>query len=188
MPLSSTFEAPGNIGDGKRWGLKVENTIPLDWLLLDNARLNIRARWQDSTVVDPVTGLNRVLSGESGLTGNIPFKDEDIKYTAAVDFRQDFQQAKVAWGWETKFRDARILYKVNELDIYDEGTEISLFTETTRWFGVKIRATLKDLLNTDRTRVRTIYLGERDSSGVNRRELIENRRGRQLDLVVSGSF
>ena len=94
----------------------------------------------------------------------------------------------MAWGWETKFRDARILYKVNELDIYDEGTEISLFTETTRWFGVKIRATLKDLLNTDRTRVRTIYLGERDSSGVNRRELIENRRGRQLDLVVSGSF
>jgi len=188
LPLTSVFEAPGNIGDGRRWGLKIENTIPLDWMLLDNARLNVRARWQDSTVVDPVTGLNRVLSGESGLVGNIPYKDEDIKYTAVVDFRQDFQQARVAWGWETKFRDARTLYKVNELDIYDEGTEISLFTETTRWFGVKIRATLKDMLNTDRTRVRTIYLGERDSSGINRRELIENRRGRQLDLVVSGSF
>ncbi len=188
LPLSPTFEAPGNIGDGRRWGLKVENTIPLDWLALDNARLNIRARWQDSTVVDPVTGNDRVLSGESGLVNAIAFKDEDIKYTAAIDYRQDFQAAKVAWGWDVRFRDQRTLYKVNELDIYDEGTEVSLFTETTRWFGVKVRFNLKDIFNITRDRVRTIYLGERGSSGISRRELIDNKRGRQLDMTVSGSF
>ena len=188
LPLSPTFEAPGNIGDGRRWGLKVENTLPLDWLALDNARLNIRARWQDSTVVDPVTGDDRVLSGESGLVNSIVFKDEDIKYTAAIDYRQDFQAAKVAWGWDVRFRDQRTLFKVNELDVYDEGTEFSMFTETTRWFGVKIRFNLKDIFNVTRDRVRTIYLGERGSSGISRRELIDTTRGRQLDMTVSGSF
>jgi hypothetical protein len=188
LPLTSIYEAPGNIGDGRRWGLKVENTIPMDWLGLDNSRLNVRARWQDSTVIDPVTGGKRELSGESGLVGTIPYQDEDIKYTAAIDFRQDFQEARVAWGWETRFRSERVLYKVNELDIFDEGTDLSLFTETTRWFGVKMRLTLKDLFNIGRNRVRTIYIGERGNSAVSRRELIDNTRGRQIDLVVSGSF
>ena len=188
LPLTSEFEAPGNIGDGRRWGVKIENTIPLGWVGLENARLNLRARWQDSSVTDPVTGEKRTLSGESGLVGVIPYKDEDVKYTAAIDFRQDFQQAKVAWGWETRFRDKRVLYKVNELDTFDEGTEISLFTETTRWFGVKIRATLKDLLNIKRSRVRTSYVGERALSPIRNSELIDSYRGRQLDVVVSGSF
>jgi len=188
LPLSATFEAPGNIGDGRRWGLKLENTIPLDWLRLENARLNIRGRWQDSTVVDPVTGNNRLLSGISGLVGAIPYLDEDVRYTALIDFRQDFEAARVAWGWETRFRDERVLYKVNELDVYDEGTEFSVFTETTRWFGVKMRLTLKDIFNMTRDRVRTIYVGERDNSAISRRELIDNKRGRQLDLILSGSF
>ena len=56
------------------------------------------------------------------------------------------------------------------------------------WVGLKMRLTLKDLLNTDRTRVRTIFVGERGSSAVSRRELIDNTRGRQLDLILSGSF
>jgi len=189
LPLSATFEVPGNIGDGRRWGLKVENTLPLDWLQLDNARLNIRARWQDSTVIDPVTGINRILSGETGLPNEIPpYQDEDIKYTGSIDFRQDFETAKVAWGWDVRFRSERVLYKVNELDIYDEGTVITAFTETTRWLGLKMRLTLRDLLNAGRHRVRTIYLGERGSSAVSRRELIDNTRGRQLELVLSGNF
>ncbi len=188
LPLTSTSEAPGNIGDGKRWGLKLENTIPLDWLGLDNARLNIRGRWQESTVVDPITGIDRILSSERGLMGPIVYKDENIKYSALIDFRQDFQQAKVAWGWETRFRSERALYKVNELDLYDEGTEINLFTETTRWLGLKLRLTLKDLLNMNRNRARTIYIGERDSSAVSEVIHFNNKRGRQLDLIVSGSF
>ena len=188
LPLSATFEAPGNIGDGRRWGLKLENTIPLDWLYLDNARLSLRGRWQDSNVVDPVTGNDRLLSGEGGIAGMIQFKDEDIKYTASIDYRQDFQVAKVAWGWETRFRSERVLYKVNELDIFNEGTDVGAFIETTRWFGVKLKLNLRDLTNTGRNRVRTTYVGERGRSAVSRRELIDITRGRQLDMIVSGSF
>jgi len=188
LPLSATNEAPGNIGDGRRWGLKMESRFPLDWVGLDNARLNIRARWQDSSVTDPVTGQKRVLSGQSGLVGTIPIRDENVKYTAMVDYRQDFEQARVAWGWEVRARGERIRFKVNELDIFNEGTEMSAFIETTRWLGIKTSLKLTDLLDHKRTRDRTIYAGQRGLSEVSRQELIDYERGRQATLMFSGSF
>ncbi len=66
LPLTPMFEAPGNIGDGRRWGIVLESTVPLDSLGLTGAQLDFKARWQDSTVVDPVTLEARVLSGEPG--------------------------------------------------------------------------------------------------------------------------
>jgi hypothetical protein len=188
LPLTSMFEAPGNIGDGRRWGLKLESTVPLAWLGIDNARLNLKGRWQDSSVTDPVTGESRILSGETGITGNIPFRDEDVKYTAAVDYRQDFQAARVAWGWEVQSRGKRTRFKVNELDVYNEGVEVDAFIETTRWFGVKMRLNVADIMDTERTRDRTIFLGERGLSGVDRRELTDYSRGTQVTFTVNGNF
>ncbi len=42
LPINSDFEAPGNIGDGRRWGIIFDSTIPLDYLKLINAKLNFR--------------------------------------------------------------------------------------------------------------------------------------------------
>jgi len=188
LPLTSTIEAPGNIGDGRRWGLKLESRVPLDWINLNNARLNIRARWQDSSVIDPVTGESRVLSGESRLVGLIPYRDENVKYTIAIDYRQDFESSKISWGWDTRIRTSRSLFRINELDIFEDGTEVSPFVETTRWLDLKIRLEIKDLLNADRTRNRTIYTGQRDKSAVARHEVTTYNRGRQAILTFSGSF
>jgi hypothetical protein len=111
-----------------------------------------------------------------------------VKYTAAVDYRQDFEAARVAWGWEVQSRGQRVLYKVNELDIYNEGVELDAFIETTRWFGVKMRLNVADILDTKRDRERTIFLGERGLSGVGRRELTDYSRGTQVTLTVNGNF
>ncbi len=69
LPLSPTFEAPGNIGDGRRWGLVLEFTVLLEWLGVQGARLDIKSRWQDSSVTDPVTGKPRILSVAGGFGG-----------------------------------------------------------------------------------------------------------------------
>lgn len=188
LPLSDTFEAPGNIGDGRRWGAKLEGRVPLDWLALDNARLNIRARWQDSSVIDPVTDMKRVLSSLSGLAGSIPYRDENVKYTAAIDYRQDFEASKVSWGWESRFRSKRTVFRINELDIFDEGMELNAFIETTRWFGVKTSLRFTDLLNHTRKRDRTLFTGQRGNSAVDRQEITNYKRGRQAILTFSGSF
>ena len=189
LPLTPTFEAPGNIGDGRRWGVELEGTLPLERLGLTGAKLDINARWQDSSVVDPVTGENRELSVEAAPGKLFPliYRIENT-YAVTLDFRQDFEAARVAWGWDIRMRGDRTFFKVNELDISDEGTEFNAFIETTRWFAFKVRFGAENIFNIDETRDRTVFFGERDLSLVDFRELRARSRGFRLTLAASGSF
>ena len=94
----------------------------------------------------------------------------------------------MAWGWEVIERAERPLFKVNELDVFDEGTILSGFVETTRWFDLKIQFAAKDLLNESKFRRRTKYVGERGNSLVSAYEITDVTRGRTFELVFSGSF
>jgi hypothetical protein len=187
LPLTPTFEAPGNIGDGRRWGVILETTLPLDALAFSNAQLEFNVRWQDSTVVDPVTGLDRRLSGAGGFRGDVVFRDEN-RYAFEINFRQDIESQKLSWGWGLAERDRRVLYKANELDIFNEGYNLTAFVETTRWFGLKISLEGQNLLNTTVTRDRTIYELERDLTPIKRRELRDGINGQRVFFRVSGTF
>lgn len=189
LPLSETFEAPGNIGDGRRWGVEVENTIPLEWLGLAGARLDWKVRWQDSSVIDPVTGLTRELTAVAGFNGppDIRFRNEN-RYVFDISYRQDFEAQRFAWGWRVAEQAERALYKVNELEINNEGVLFNMFVETTRWFGLKLRVDGSNLLNYDEIRDRTLFAGARDLSPVDSRIIRERSSGRRLNLSVSGSF
>jgi hypothetical protein len=190
LPLSPSFEAPGNIGDGRRWGLQFESTIPLTFFGLSNARLDLKALWQDSIVTDPVTGEDRRLSGQGGQGGyrSLQIRNKNIKYHLRADFRQDFDVARVAWGWTIADRGNRPLYKVNELDVNSEGVAIDTFVETTRWFGIKTRLQIDNTLAFNRRRDRILFIGERDLTPV--QSTINNNRygGRRITLFLNGSF
>ncbi len=80
------------------------------------------------------------------------------------------------------------LFIVNELDVFDEGTELNAFIETTRWFGVKIRFSALNILDFSQTRDRTGYVGERDLSPVAFRELRTLTNGSRILLTLSGVF
>lgn len=187
LPLTPTFEAPGNIGDGTRWGFIMESTLAVLPAVMDDARLDLKARWQDSSVVDPVTGLDRRLSAEGGFRGDVLFLGEN-EYSFAVNFRQDLEVQKVSWGLGVAWRDERVLYKANELDIFYEGTDLTGFIETTRWFGMKISLEAQNLLNFNAGRDRTIYVTERMLTPVLRRELRDGYNGTRIFLRMSGTF
>jgi len=187
LPLTPVFEAPGNIEDGRRWGIVLETTVPLDSLGLTGAQLEFKARWQDSTVVDPVTLEERVLSAETGTRRPLPFRGEN-KYAFTLDFRQDFEAVRVAWGWDLRTRAERPLFKVNELDVHDEGEELNVFIETTRWFGLKIRLHGQNLLNLSQLRDRAVFVGQRGLSTIDFRELHDSAEGRRIIFSLSGSF
>jgi len=190
LPLTPTFEAPGNIGDGRRWGIVLEGTMPLDWMGLSGAKLDINARVQDSNVIDPVTGNKRVLSAEGGNNAyrTLENLNKNVKYLFRLDYRQDFSAARVAWGWTIAERNERPLFRVNELDIRDEGYAINVFIETTRWKGMKVSLVGDNLLNFTQSRDRTIYTGERGLTPVESSKLEERFNGRRFTLTVSGSF
>jgi outer membrane receptor protein involved in Fe transport len=190
LPLSETFEAPGNIGDGRRWGVELENTLPLDWLGLTGARLDLKLRWQDSSVIDPLSGLKRVLSGEGGDGGyrTLANLGINLKYYFNIDFRQDFESDRFAWGWTLAERDRRILYKVNEFESNDENFAMNTFIETTRWFDMKIRLAAENIFNYTILRDRTVYAGMRDSSSIDYFSSRQRHLGRRLILSLSGNF
>lgn len=187
LPLSETFEAPGNIGDGRRWGLIFESTLPVLPNSLDGARLDFKARWQDSTVVDPVTGEDRTLSGEAGFREEMAFLNEN-SWAFDVDFRQDLEEEKISWGFGFAWRDERVAYKANELDIFDEGVEISAFVQTTRWLGIRLTLEAENATNNTVDRDRTIYEGARSLTPIVRRQLREGSSGARLWVRASGTF
>ena len=187
LPLSASFEAPGNIGDGRRWGIVVESTWPLQWTGLTGARLKLKARWQDSTVIDPVTGLNRVLSDVNS-TSDSDFFDVENRYVYNIDFRQDFKQSLVAWGFVLQDRAEQLRYKVNELEMNDDTTELNTFIETTRWYDMKMRVDLENILDFEEIRNRTVYSGARSLSAIRSFEQRNQTGGPRIFLTLSGSY
>jgi outer membrane receptor protein involved in Fe transport len=186
LPLTPTFEVPGNIGEGRRWGLELEATVPLARFGLTGARMDIKTRWQDSTVADPVTDLNRVLSSPGG---DFPFSyDVENKWGLSLDYRQDFEVSRIAWGWTLISRAERPVFKVNELEVNDETVDLIPFIETTRWLGIKIRLSALNVLNAPSTRYRTVFTGERDLSPLKFSESRTRTRDRSATLTISGVF
>jgi hypothetical protein len=188
LPLSASFEAPGNIGDGRRWGVELESTLPLAWTGLEGARLKLKARLQDSSVVDPVTGENRALSSVSNFNRLSDFFDVENHYVYSIDFRQDFRESRISWGGVFQDRADEYLYKVNELEITDDTAELNAFIETTRWFDIRIRIDLENILDFNELRDRTVYTGERGLSAIRTRELRDQQGGPRIFFTFSGGF
>lgn len=189
LPVSDRYEVPGNVGDGSRWGVEASGTLPLDWLRLPGGRLDLQVRWQDSEVNDPVTGESRSLSADGGFSGppTIRFRS-DNEYVVDLAFRQDREESAWAWGWDMAFQADRYLFKVNELERFEEGLELNAFIETTRWMDMKIRLEGRNLLNYLEVRDRLRYTGRRDLSPVTYRELRLRKPSRIFTVTFSGSF
>ena len=175
LPIGDGFEVPGNIGDGRRWGLEAEGTIPLSYMGMEQARIDLEGRWEDSSVTDPVTGMNRRFSGRR-------------RYALQGELRQDLVEIGWAWGIESDYVDRSVRFELDELDVNDRGVDVAAFIETTRWFGVKMQLTVQNLLNREFLRDRTVFDGPRGSSPIRFREARDLRRGRSMLLSVSGAF
>jgi len=175
LPVGDRFEVPGNIGDGRRLGVTLEATLPLERLAIRGGRLDVETRWQDSRVTDPVTGQTRELSGER-------------EFEFELEFRQDLSWPRLSWGWEVETETAQTSFGVDELDRFDEGVDLEAFVETSQWLGVKFSLTAQNILNREFTRDRRVFDGRRGTGGLLFGEDRDRRRGRSLILGVSGSF
>lgn len=174
LPLNGR-DVPGNIGDGRRWGVELETTLPMDPIGLADARLDMDLRWQDSSVEDPVTDRERPFSGES-------------KFRVNTKLRQDLVSARTAWGLNFYYQDEVTRYELNELDIRQDGVNVDFFIETTRFMSTKVRLAAQNLLDRTFERDRRVFDGSRRDERVAFREVRDFRRGRSLILELSGNF
>lgn len=82
---TSTFDAPGNIGNGRNDEVNLALTVPLDKIGITDGLLRTTSIWRFSDVRDPTTGAHRVISTE---------RPEDIE----IRFSQDINSLQSTWG------------------------------------------------------------------------------------------
>ncbi len=174
LPVGNGLEVPGNIGSGRRSGVRSEMTLPLDVVDLGNARLDVSGSWQRSRVSDPVTGLDRRLSGER-------------RWQSRIAFRQDLVKTRWAWGGDVNFFGDQQNFGLDEFDVFSRSPDLDLFIETTRIRGLKINFSFENVLDTARRRDRMVFTTARFLSPLAFREF-RDRTPREMILTFSGTF
>lgn len=170
------FDTPGNLDLGRLLIGRVEASVPLDELGLDGARLEGYFELRDAHVDDPVTGRDRFIS----------YRDDKLWQ---VEFRQDLPDAGWAYGF-SYFKDGyEPVWRLDEKIVYrgDHG-DLDLFVETTRFFGVTIRAAIDNIGNPEADRTRFLFDGPRDTGRLAAIETRNKFNGRHVSLAVRGTF
>lgn len=173
---TATFDAPGNIGDGQRTYLLVEAAIPLDRLGLSGARLDVSGMLRDSQVTDPTTGETRRYMG-----------NED--WRLSMDFRQNFTEQKLAWGWGYYNQGNEDAFRYDQSMVWTYASpRVNAWIETTAIDGMTLRLTWGDFLPSVRERERTFYTGSRADNIVRGREFQQQDLGGYLIATARRTF
>ena len=84
---SGSFDAPGNIGDGRNDQIATSLTLPLDRVGFRGGRLQVNGTWNFSDVRDPATGEHRRISSK---------RPQDV----FLSVTQDISRLRSTWGIE----------------------------------------------------------------------------------------
>jgi outer membrane cobalamin receptor len=144
------FDAPGNIAGGRSDGVEMSLRMPLK-PVLPGGTLTVSGTWQDTDVVDPLTGEHRQISD---------FSENNIK----AELRQDLAIAKLAWGFNYQGYSADSDFRSSEIDSFRELHRLDAFIETTWIAGAKIRLVMQNILDGAEERDRRFY--DPDRNGV----------------------
>lgn len=177
-PAACIRTAIGNVGDGKRWGGRVEASVALDFIGVANGILKLNVGAQDSEVTDPITGGKRQISSEQ-------------EYDWSLDFRQDVPSMKFAWGGDYSSAGPNPEYRHERIEISDPGEgDLDMFVETTAFLGgALVRVTAENIFNQERDVERRFFTPNRIPPGVfSSTEDRESTFGPTLTVTVAGAF
>jgi hypothetical protein len=169
------FEAPGNIGDGSRWGVNVNLTTSLDYIGIKNARIDLGYEWQDSSVTDPVTGFDRPLSSER-------------PWSYDITIRKDFPKSNSSFGMYYQDREDLTSYGVDEIVAETYNLGLSSFFEIAIGDGAKLRFEGFNLLSEGRHRYRDVYTGSRAADILEFTERRDREDDPYYQISISGTF
>lgn len=171
--LPSGVFGSANAGNGRVWGATTNITVPLT-ALISGGLLEIEADIRDSEFSDPITGRDRMLS-------------DVLSPSILLEFRQDLTEMKMAWGISYLAASDNQFFYGNEESFSTDGKQWSAFVETSRFKGIRVNLSLRNI--GDRT-----FFRERRFFDSNRAETftgsqtIERDRGMFVKLTFTGQF
>ena len=150
--VDGRFDAPGNIGDGRRDRVNLALAVPLDRLGIRNGLVTGSANWRWSRVTDPVTGQARRISGEQA-------------FGTEIGFSQDIARLSSTWGVDFRSGDGATTYRINEIRRQSEDSLWHAYWDWKPRPSLSIRAEIRNINAREQRRWRTRYAGLR-SAGV----------------------
>ncbi|RJY09087.1 TonB-dependent receptor plug domain-containing protein [Aurantiacibacter aquimixticola] len=176
VPVDGGGEARGNLESATRRGAVLVATAQLGAFGFTGAQLDIGVEWEESTLLDPVTGLERRFDG------NDPFEIE-------LDFRHDVPGSDFAWGWSFQDTERAPVFRVEEqIFQYGPSTFGAVFVEHKDVLGATANLRFGNIFNGGDTLLRTVYDGPRDTSPILFTEDRRRALGQTITLTLTGSF
>lgn len=174
IPVGTNGEAIGNLPRATRFGVESTSTIQFDPIGWKGAKLDARVAVIKTSVRDPLTGVNRPISGEND-------------YFGSVALRHDIPNSPIAWGAAASLNHVSKTYFLTEVGRGWEGPVFaSVYLEHKNLLGLTVRATAGNVLGGRHKFDRTVYTGYRDRSPVAFNESQNTTIGPIFTLSVKG--
>lgn len=158
IPLTGGFEAVGNIGSGTQDTFDIGVNLPLDHLGIANARLQARASFRDSSIIDPLTGEDRRFSGQG-------------KFGCGVAFNHDLDGGRWSYGFDHGCNlDRGVNYRIREIRTFEEEPFVTIYGQWKPSEDLTVRVDVGNASDREQRRFREIHSGPRDSTPVTRYE------------------
>ena len=102
VPVGGGFDAAGNIAHASSDKITVSATIPLDFLGIKGGLLKPAVYWNNASLIDPVTGETRRISGLRNIS-------------SYYNFTQDIDSLKSTWGLSTGTSFGRTTWRISQI-------------------------------------------------------------------------
>jgi hypothetical protein len=176
VTADDVFDAPGNIGSGRRDTFSFDFSAPLDALRIPSGRIHASLQYHDSRVTDPFTGEARRISEEKPVEGDIEVTGELPRW-------------RTTWGVSIDHigeREAK--YRYDRIERKSEGAGWTLHVE--RRFGERwrLRAEATDLVGRDFEEAQDRYDGLRPLAPLRYREVRRRGTPGTFSLILRHDF
>jgi len=175
IPIGNS-ESRGNIDHARLYGINWISTFKLDPVGFHGAKIDADIRFEDSSLIDPLTGEARSFSGH-------------YDQNAEITLRHDIPSSDWAWGLGLNYNHVLPYYRLFEIGRDYEGPIYTYaFVENKDVFGMTVRVQFFNMTNGRRILDRTVYTGPRNTSPVSFHEDRDQAVGPIFDISVRGTF
>lgn len=176
IPVGIDGDAVGNIDSAHRYGVDFAATIKGDQWGWNGTQLDIILDLRKSSVEDPLLFFKRRLN-------------QDKKSYFEVDFRHDIPNTSWAYGGFYEKFSRSAVYRLSTISQYQSPNAfVAAYIEHKDVFGLKVKASARNLLKTSDDFRREVYTDRRD---IGQLDFIEDR-SREFGVFyrfeISGSF
>ena len=142
------FNAPGNIGNGRRDAVELDLTLPLERLGLKGGLIKGTGTWLRSRVRDPTTGELRRISLDEPFTGSLTLTD-------------DLPRLNSTWTVAVTSGTRQTSYLIDEIDSEIEAANVNVSWEYKPRPGFALLAQLTNVTRHSLERLQEIFNGLR---------------------------